>query len=105
MTITQRRENGFAVLAISGSLNAAAASEFEWALLPHAGGDLPIVLDFGEVDYISSMAARVLMAAARKHRPVHGRIIVCRLQPHLIEFMRVSGLDQLMEVSPNAPHF
>jgi anti-anti-sigma factor len=102
MTITQRRERGGVVLEVEGSLNAAAAGEFERALLPHAGGDFPFILDFGGVDYISSMAARALITATRKHRPVHGPIIIRRLQPHLTDFMRVSGLDQILVIVPEA---
>lgn len=64
--------------------------------MPLAGGERRIILDCTALTYISSVGARVILEASRKHKPLQGAIIACGLRPELREFMSISGLDSVL---------
>src|SRR6266508_1712755 len=57
-----------------------------------ADGDR-LVLDFSEVDYISSVGLRVLMLAAKQIREQGGTIVVAALQPVDREIFEISRFN------------
>ena len=70
-------------------------------LLSDAEGVSPsLLLDFGEVEYISSVGLRVLMLAARQVRARQARIAVAALQPIVDEIFAISRFNQVLEVFP-----
>ena len=100
MELTQQVQGKWTVLSLVGAINAPAAPALETALGPLAGGERGIILDFTRVNYLSSLGARVIIAASRKHRPVRGPIVICGLSPSLVTFMEISGLDEMLVVVP-----
>jgi anti-sigma B factor antagonist/stage II sporulation protein AA (anti-sigma F factor antagonist) len=57
-----------------------------------------VVLDLGEVDYMSSAGLRVLMIAARANGSGKGRLVVCGLQSVMKEIFAISRFDTLLDV-------
>ncbi len=62
-------------------------------------GATKIVIDFEELDYISSAGLRVLLIAAKQLRGVKGEIRVCNLNPVVKEIFDISGLEMILPVS------
>lgn len=60
-----------------------------------------LVLDFGRVEYISSVGLRVLMMAAKQARACHSRIAVARLQPVVGEIFAISRFNHVLDVFPS----
>src|SRR3954470_1966492 len=88
-----------------GRIDHLSASQLEQALSPlldvMATDTGAIVLDFGGVDYISSVGLRVLMIAAKKMRARHATIAVASLQPVAQEIFDISRFDQVLDVYPS----
>lgn len=100
MEVRSIDNGGWKILELAGAINAPASPQLEAALTPLAGGPQGIILDFANVDYISSLGARVLLASNKKHEPVRGPLVVCNLQPALVSFMDISGLDDILHIVP-----
>jgi anti-sigma B factor antagonist/stage II sporulation protein AA (anti-sigma F factor antagonist) len=60
-----------------------------------------LVLDFGQVEYISSVGLRVLMMASKQARACQARIAVAALQPVVGEIFAISRFNHVLDVFPS----
>ena len=60
-----------------------------------------LVLDFADVEYISSMGLRVLLMAAKQLRAPNARIAVAALQPIVKEIFDIARFNHVLEVFPD----
>ena len=102
MQLSSRSIGSVRVLAVEGRLDHAHAQPFETGLAPHlvechAAGS-PLLLDFSQVQYISSVGLRVLMLAAKQVKAQHGRVAIAALTPVVREVFQVSHFDMLLQV-------
>lgn len=91
----------------SGQINHQSAEQLKQALAPLleevGSGKSALVLDFGGVEYISSMGLRVLMVAAKQLRSHKARIAVAALQPVVKEIFEIARFNNVVEVFPSVP--
>ncbi len=115
MHVTQERYGDTLVLHLVGRCDSTTRDAFKSSLEPYVGscradGDR-LVLDFSELDYISSVGLRILMVAARQCRAQGGTIVVAALPRLVREIFEISRFDRefqcfgsvreaLSEVSP-----
>jgi anti-anti-sigma factor len=90
------------VVAPTGRIDHRSAAELEATLLPLLAGAAErqgaLVLDFAEVEYISSVGLRVLMIAARQMRAAQARLSVAALQSVVAEIFSISRFDKVLVV-------
>ena len=80
LRINEERQEGALVLALAGRLGATSAVYLDRAVSAAVGrGDTRLVIDLGEVDYVSSAGLRALAAAARKCAQARGALALCGL--------------------------
>ena len=105
MEFSSRQFADLVVAVPAGRIDHASAGQFETAMAPllaRAGSaGTGIVLDFGGVDYISSVGLRVLMIAAKQMRAHGARIAIAALQPVVAEIFAISRFDGVLEVFPS----
>jgi anti-anti-sigma factor len=100
--IQSRHFGSIAVATPAGRLDHSVVDSFEQTLLPlardvHAAG---LVVDFANVEYISSVGLRVLMLAAKATRARKARIGAASLQPIVAEVFAISRFDSVFEMFP-----
>ena len=103
MPFQSRHFGNIAVATPAGRLDHSAAAGFEQALLPLAQ-DLQVgglIVDFANVEYISSVGLRVLMIAAKEMRARKARIAAVALQPIVAEIFAISRFDSVFEMFPS----
>ncbi|HEX6794630.1 MAG TPA: STAS domain-containing protein [Casimicrobiaceae bacterium] len=99
----QSRHFGSIVVATpAGRLDHSVAGTFEQELVPLAADpqNAALVVDFANVDYISSVGLRVLMLAAKAARVRKARIAAVALQPIVAEVFAISRFDSVFEMFP-----
>ena len=64
-------------------------------------GTAGVVLDFAQVEYISSVGLRVLMVAARQLRERSAPLAIAALQPVVAEIFAISRFDRVLAVHPD----
>jgi anti-anti-sigma factor len=100
LELNERRSGNAVVLAPAGRIDMATADQFRDRLIPlvTAAGETrgSVVVDFSEVDYISSAGLRVLMLAAKQARTSGASVAVASLQPLVHEIFQISRFDKVL---------
>jgi anti-anti-sigma factor len=102
--IASRRYADALVASPSGRIDHVAAPQFEAGLMPllaqARSGNCALVLDFSDVDYISSGGLRVLMIAATQMRAQQAKLVVAGLYSVVAEIFAISRFDRVMTIAP-----
>jgi anti-sigma B factor antagonist len=59
-----------------------------------------LVVDLGQVDYVSSAGLRVLLIAVKKVKGGGGKLALCAIQPQVREVFDISGLSAVFSIHP-----
>ena len=76
--------------------NAAAHEKELLALLVDAVNT--IIIDLGELDYISSAGLRVLLVTGKAAKGKGGKVVLSSPKPSILEVIKMSGFDKILEV-------
>ena len=86
---------------VRGRLDAQTAPKLDEELLPEIEKRLDIVLDFSELEYISSMGIRSIMQAIKKTYELNHRVAICGMRPAVKEVLSSARIDALLDVYDN----
>jgi len=95
--IGQKKE--YHVVAVEGRMDAVSAPEFEKTL--HAliaDGALKIIVNFEDLDYISSAGLRSVLIIAKKIQSKNGSIVVVSLHGTVKEIFEISGFSTIIPI-------
>jgi len=67
-----------------------------------SAGRRKLVLDFKHVQYISSSMVGVLVATNQSVKKAKGQLILCALNERLLELLKLTRLDKMFKVEPDA---
>jgi anti-anti-sigma factor len=82
-----------------GRLDALTVPQFEKVLREHLDqGTNKLVVDFGDVTYISSSGLRALLTARRLAKSQGGDVKLCRLSPRVYEIFEMVGFTQVFGI-------
>ena len=99
MEITSRLSEGVAVVSVVGRIDSAVARDWELGLVAAVGeSGGRIVLDCGELSYMSSAGLRGLLVASKKADAQGGQILLCRVTDRIREVLEVSGFVRFLKV-------
>jgi anti-sigma B factor antagonist len=88
------------VLLVAGRLDASTVSILERALLRvFTTGARVVVVDMGEVSYISSSGLRVLLTARRQARERSGDLVLCNLSASVRDVFDMVGFAVLFKIA------
>ena len=100
LEITEREMSGIMILDISGRVDAATSSKMEEELGKRIeAGVVKIILNMGNLNYISSSGLRVILASLKKVKGAGGMIALVDLQPGPAEVFKMTGFDRLFPIS------
>ena len=99
MQFSEERTGKFYVLNVSGRLDASTSSSFEEKLTSIMdSGEKNLLINFKELDYISSMGLRVLLQAAKKIKTNQGSISLCEMKENILEVFDIAGFTQVFQI-------
>jgi len=100
MDIAELKKGSVVVLALKGRLDAATSGKLEEALLGLIErGERKLALSFHQVDYISSAGLRVLLVAAKRLKPLNGKVVLYSLNPQVREVFEIAGFTTIFPIS------
>lgn len=86
-------------VAPQGRLDALTVPKFEEELREHLSqGTAHLIVDFGEITYISSSGLRALLTARRLAKSEGGDVKLCRLSPRVYEIFDMVGFTQVFGI-------
>lgn len=59
-----------------------------------------LLLDMGDLDYVSSAGLRVVLAAAKQSSAASGKFLVCDLKPQVRQVFELSGFTRIIAIVP-----
>ena len=93
MTIEQKLVAGQVVLLVSGRMDAESAPQFEEKCRACiAEGLTGLVVDLGELTYVSSMGLRSFVSVAKTLQGKGGALRICRLKGLVKQVFEITGL-------------
>ncbi len=98
MQFTTRTSNDIHIVAIAGSLDSTTSPEAQKSLAAVLAGAKKVVLDFAQLDYISSAGLRVLLGAAKQLRASGGKLGMFGLNQSVREVFDISGFSTILSI-------
>ena len=95
MTINKKLNATELTIELSGRLDTITAPHLETALKTSLTGVASLVMDFAELDYISSAGLRVLLAA-QKVMNNQGKMVILHVNETIMEVFEVTGFIDIL---------
>lgn len=97
MTIEKNLNGAELIVKVVGRLDTTTAPELETSLKESFEGLEKLVLDFGELDYLSSAGLRVLLQA-QKTMNKQGEMVVRNVNETISEIFEVTGFSDVLTI-------
>lgn len=99
MEIGEQREGDITIVSPTGRINNDTSPAFQAKLLACVGTTAnKVLLEFSNVEYISSAGLRALMMAAKQSKANGGRLAVAGLTPMVKEIFSISRFNLVVQV-------
>ena len=85
-------------LSVEGRINSVTSKELDEEINNELGNFDSLILDFSNLDYISSAGLKVLIATQRKLKPDNIPFIIKNSNDVIMEVFLLSGVDRVLEI-------
>lgn len=97
MEIKKERNGNELTIFVIGRLDTTTAPQFEAELKQNISGVEKLVLDFGQLEYLSSAGLRVILSA-QKVMNKQGEMVVRNVNETISEIFEVTGFSEILTV-------
>ena len=101
MDIKPEKKENYVIANPCGKIDATNAEDFTNSLLELLNDVDSIIVNFREVDYISSAGLRSVLFAAKKSQNKNGKFVLCELQEHIYEIFSMTGFTKMLNIVSN----
>ena len=99
MEISKRKEKDALVISLMGRLDAVTSPVLEKDLTDlMAGGERFLVLDLGDLDYISSAGLRSILVVVKRLKEKQGKLLLASLKSVVREVFEISGFSTIIPI-------
>lgn len=85
-------------LSVEGRINSITSKELDEEINNELGNFNSLILDFTNLEYISSAGLKVLIATYRKLKPDNIPFIIKNANDVIMEVFRLSGINKVLEI-------
>ena len=101
MEIVELKEGAVNTFRLQGRLDSNTSQSFEKRLMDAiSDGAKNVIIDFKELDYISSAGLRVILKATKTIKRQDGKIMLCSMQDYVKEVFEIAGFDSFLPIVP-----
>ncbi|MFW5500197.1 MULTISPECIES: STAS domain-containing protein [unclassified Maridesulfovibrio] len=103
MEISSKKVGNVLIIAINGRLDALTSSKLESKMCEFiSSGENKIVIDLGELEYISSAGLRAILFCAKKLKATEGDIAFANITGMISEVFEISGFGTMFNIYSSA---
>jgi anti-sigma B factor antagonist len=101
MEIIELKQGKVSTFKLQGRLDSNTSQSFEKRLLDAiSDGIKNVIIDFKDLDYISSAGLRVILKATKTLKREDGKIMLCSMQDYVKEVFEIAGFDSFLPIVP-----
>ena len=99
MEIIETQQKDVLTFKLNGRLDSNTSPELEKKVFEAIEkGALKMVVDFADLDYISSAGLRVILKATKALKRSEGSMILCSMQDYVKEVFEIAGFDAFLPI-------
>ena len=99
MEIFEENQSGINIYKLSGRLDSNTSQSFEKKIFQAIDdGSKSMIIDFKNLDYISSAGLRVILKATKALRREDGKMMLCDMQDYVKEVFEIAGFDSFLPI-------
>jgi len=99
MEIIEEVQNGINIFKLNGRLDSNTSQGFEKKVFQAiSDGSKNMIVDFKDLDYISSAGLRVILKATKALKREDGQIMLCAMQDYVKEVFEIAGFDSFLPI-------
>lgn len=99
MEVNIEKKDEITVAVLSGRIDSTTSKDLENKIVPLVdAGTKKLVLDFTNVDFISSAGLRILLLVTKKLKNAGGKIALCCLKGTIKEVFEISGFVSIIPI-------
>ena len=99
MEIIEEKQDDIMIITITERLDTLSSVTLEDKLLDTINkNQSKIIIDFSQLDFISSSGLRVLLTAGKQMKSAQGKLVLCSLKDHVKEVFDVAGFSMLFKM-------
>jgi anti-sigma B factor antagonist len=101
MIVVKENRSDAIVLAPRPGVDSSTAKQFEETLLAAIGsGTGNVIIDFSDLDYISSAGLRAIIIGAKAAKSRGAKLVLCSMRSHIRTVFDTSGFTKLVPIVP-----
>ncbi len=101
MEILETKKNDINIFKLNGRLDSNTSPALETKLMEAMeGGARSVVIDFENLDYISSAGLRIILKTTKDLKRTEGNIVLCAMQDYVKEVFEIAGFDSFLPIVP-----
>jgi anti-sigma B factor antagonist len=101
MEIIEEKHSVARTFRLQGRLDSNTSQGFEKRIFDAiSDGSKFLIIDFKELDYISSAGLRVILKATKALKREEGKIMLCAMQDYVKEVFEIAGFDSFLPIVP-----
>jgi len=102
MEIIESKDNDISIFKVLGRLDSNTSPGFEEKVFKAIeNGSSKMIVDFEELEYISSAGLRVILKATKELKRSEGKFILCAMKDYVKEVFEIAGFDSFLPISSN----
>jgi anti-sigma B factor antagonist len=101
MDISEEKNPHTHTFKLRGRLDSNTSLAFDQRLFEAiSNGARNVIIDFKELDYISSAGLRVILKVTKALKREEGKILLCAMQDYVKEVFEIAGFDAFLPILP-----
>ena len=99
MEIIEEKHEAISIFKLNGRLDSNTSQGFEKKVFDAiSDGSKNMIVDFKDLDYISSAGLRVILKATKALNREEGKIMLCSMQDYVKEVFEIAGFDSFLPI-------
>ena len=99
MEIIEENQSGINIFKLNGRLDSNTSQGFEKKIFQAIDdGSKSMIIDFAELEYISSAGLRVILKATKALKREEGKMMLCDMQDYVKEVFEIAGFDSFLPI-------
>jgi anti-sigma B factor antagonist len=99
MEIIEESQSGVNIFKLNGRLDSNTSQGFEKKIFQAIDdGSKSMLIDFKDLEYISSAGLRVILKATKALKREEGKMMLCDMQDYVKEVFEIAGFDSFLTI-------